>query len=167
MKWNLQKEVKTGSISCTGVVTSKFQVLLFITFNCPMSHIQCFSLSLSLSLYIYIYIIFFCEHQLFLRLDWAYCSSTFWVSQFFYFILFFLARMNSNRIVHAHGFYVQESKCTFHALFTSDLWDPQPLYFEKKVKNGSHSTIHTFKNYFATIFFVFSFQQIKLYPNGS
>ena len=30
-------------------------------------------------------------------------------------------------------------------------------------KNGSHGTIHTFKNYFATVFSVFSFQ---LYPNG-
>ena len=136
--------------------------------NVPHSMLLSLSLSLSLSLFIYIYIYnFFCEHQLFACLDWAYCSSAFWVSQFFYFILFFLARMKSNRIVHAHGFYLQESKCTFRALFTSDLWDPQPLYFEKKIKNGSHSTIHIFKNYFAAIFFVFSFQQIKLYPNGS
>ena len=30
-------------------------------------------------------------------------------------------------------------------------------------KNGSHGTIHTFKNYFAIVFLVFSFQ---LYPNG-
>ena len=30
-------------------------------------------------------------------------------------------------------------------------------------KNGSHGTIHAFKNYFATVFSVFSFQ---LYPNG-
>ena len=45
--------------------------------------------------------------------------------------------------------------------------DPQPLYSEKKnIKNGSHNTIHTFKNYFATVFSIFSFQQNKLYPNG-
>ena len=30
-------------------------------------------------------------------------------------------------------------------------------------KNGSHGIIHTFKNYFSTVFSVFSFQ---MYPNG-
>ena len=41
------------------MVTSKFQVLLFIMFECPMSHIQSFFL------YIYIYIFFFFfEYQL-------------------------------------------------------------------------------------------------------
>ena len=30
----------------------------------------------------------------------------------------------------------------------------------------NHDTIHAFKNYFATMFLVFSFQQNKLYPNG-
>ena len=36
------------------------------------------------------------------------------------------------------------------------------------IKNGSHSTIYTFKNYFATVFSVsvFSFSKNKLYPNG-
>ena len=43
--------------------------------------------------------------------------------------------------------------------------DPQPLYSEKNIKNGSYNTIHTFKNYFATVFSVFSFQQNKLYSN--
>ena len=37
-------------------------------------------------------------------------------------------------------------------------WDPQTSFFFNKtfIKNGSHSTIHTFKNYFATVFSVFS-----------
>ena len=39
------------------------------------------------------------------------------------------------------------------------------LLRKKNIKNGSHSTIHIFKNYFATVFF--SFQQNKLYPNRS
>ena len=32
--------------------------------------------------------------------------------------------------------------------------------------HGSHGTIHTFKNYFAIMFSVFSFSKNKLYPNG-
>ena len=34
--------------------------------------------------------------------------------------------------------------------------DPQVLYSEKKIKNESHDTIHTSKNYFVTIFSIFS-----------
>ena len=35
--------------------------------------------------------------------------------------------------------------------------DPQTSFFNKKfIKNGSHGTIYIFKNYFATIFSVFS-----------
>ena len=39
------------------------------------------------------------------------------------------------------------------------------------IKNISHDTIHTFKNYFITVFLVFNFQfsvfsKNKLYPNG-
>jgi len=44
---------------------------------------------------------------------------------------------------------------TIYALFT----DPQRLYSEKiYIKNGSHDTIHTFKNYFNIVFSVFNFQ---------
>ena len=35
----------------------------------------------------------------------------------------------------------------------------------KNNKNGSHNTIHIFKNYFTTVFSVFSFSKNKLYPN--
>ena len=44
--------------------------------------------------------------------------------------------------------------CTVYALFM----EPQPLYSEKKIKNGFHGIIHTFKNYFFIVFLVFSFQ---------
>ena len=48
------------------------------------------------------------------------------------------------------------------------LWAPQTLLFSNFfIKNESHGTIYTFKNYFATVFSIFSFQQNKLYPNGS
>ena len=44
--------------------------------------------------------------------------------------------------------------------------DPQTSFFNKIfIKNVSHGTIHIFKNYFATIFSVFNFQQNKRYPN--
>ena len=37
--------------------------------------------------------------------------------------------------------------------------DPQILLFNNFfIKNGSHGIIHTFKNYFATVFFSFQFQ---------
>ena len=55
-------------------------------------------------------------------------------------------------------------QCT-DALFT----DPHiPLFNNFFIKNGSHNTIHTFKNYFATVFSVsvFSFSKNKLNPNG-
>ena len=41
------------------------------------------------------------------------------------------------------------------------------LFINFFIKNGSHSTIHTFKNYFTTVFSVlsFQFQQNKFYPN--
>ena len=36
----------------------------------------------------------------------------------------------------------------------------------KNTIHGSYGTIHTFKNYFATVFSVFSFSKNKLNPNG-
>ena len=40
------------------------------------------------------------------------------------------------------------------------------FFFDKTfIKNRSHDTIHTFKNYFVTIFSVFNFQQNMQYPN--
>ena len=56
------------------------------------------------------------------------------------------------------------SEQCIRALFT----DPQISFFIKFfIKNGSYDTIHTFKNYFATVFLVFNFQiqQNKFYPN--
>ena len=43
--------------------------------------------------------------------------------------------------------------------------DPQPLYLKKNIKNGPHSTISILKNYFVTVFSVFSFNKNKLYQN--
>ena len=59
-----------------------------------------------------------------------------------------------------------ETNFTVHVLFTHCSWDPRLLYSKKKIKNGSHGTIHTFKNYFVTVFSVFNFSKNKLYSNG-
>ena len=40
------------------------------------------------------------------------------------------------------------------------------MHLIKNIKNGSHGTIHTFKNYFTLVFSIFSFNKNKLYPNG-
>ena len=45
-----------------------------------------------------------------------------------------------------------------YALFTN----PQiSLFINFFIKNGSHDTIHTFKNYFATMFFNFQFSAVS------
>ena len=49
---------------------------------------------------------------------------------------------------------------TVHALFM----DPTVTLFKKNIKHESHGIIHTFKNYFAIVFSVFS--KNKLYSNG-
>ena len=42
--------------------------------------------------------------------------------------------------------------------FTVYMHCADTVHILKNIKNGSHSTIYTFKNYFATVFSVFSFQ---------
>ena len=43
--------------------------------------------------------------------------------------------------------------CTIHTLF---MGPTTTLFRKKNIKNGSHGTIHTFKNYFATVFSIFN-----------
>ena len=67
--------------------------------------------------------------------------------------------MNSNHNIWP----VLREQC-IHALFT----EPQISFFINFfIKNGSHGTIYTFKNYFATVISAinFQFQQNKSYPN--
>ena len=73
--------------------------------------------------------------------------------------LFMYCSLNSNRKCWPF-----RSKQCITVLFM----DPQiPLFSNFFTKYGFHGTIHTFKNYFATVFLVFSFQfqQNKFYPN--
>ena len=54
----------------------------------------------------------------------------------------------------------QETTSTVASLFIT-------IHVLKNIKNVSCDTIHTFKNYFATVFSVFSFSNNKFSPNGS
>ena len=62
---------------------------------------------------------------------------------FFFFLIFFF-------------FFIAKDICSIYVSQTS-------FFSNFFIKNMSHDTIYTFKNYFATIFLVFNFQ---LYPNG-
>ena len=57
--------------------------------------------------------------------------------------------------VISHGFTVQETKFTVHALFITV---HSTIHTLKNIKNESYGTIHIFKNYFATVLSVFNFQ---------
>ena len=61
-------------------------------------------------------------------------------------------------MVHCAG-----TKITVHALFITV---HSTVHVLKNIKNGSHGTIHTFKNYFTTVLSVFSFNNNKFNPNG-
>ena len=107
----------------------------------------------------------------------AYTKATFglgWKTQllplafFFSFFFFFCTRLWDLRLLFMHCAWTIAAKFDFshsfqpisahRALFT----DPQiSLFSNFFIKNGSHGIIHTFKNYFATVFFSF-----QLYPNG-
>ena len=64
------------------------------------------------------------------------------------FLLFFFLRTWT---VISHGFTVYVLFNTVHTLFNT-------VHVLKNIKNRSHDTIYTFKNYFATVFSVFSFK---------
>ena len=80
---------------------------------------------------------------------WIEMNVAFSVSRFPFFFFFFSCVWT----VTSHGFTVHHCLRTVHAL--------------KNIKNGSHGTIHTFKNYFTTVLSAFSFSNNKFNPNGS
>ena len=71
---------------------------------------------------------------------------------------FFPLRVNSNLT----WFPVQGTKITVYILFITV---HNIVHVLKNIKNGSQCTIHTFKNYLATMFSVFSFSNNKFNPN--
>ena len=88
----------------------------------------------------------------------ALCFSPFF---FFFFLLSrILGRRQTSLFTRQISLFTHYSG-TVHVLFmgpTSTLL--------KKIKNESHNTIHTFKNYFVIVFSVFSFSNNKFNPNG-
>ena len=84
----------------------------------------------------------------------------------FPFSFFFFACIFPQQVATVHALYINSSRnfwpvfreqCT-DTLFT----DPQISFFINFfIKNGFQSTIHTFKNYFAAVFSVFSFSKIS------
>ena len=93
---------------------------------------------------------------------------TIWIQRFslnpavrfplFFFFSFFFSRISGREETK---FTVYETNVTVHALFWYCLCTVHGIhsyFIQKNIKNGSHSTIYTFKNYFVTVFSVFSFQ---------
>ena len=97
---------------------------------------------------------------------WIHCTHVYVLQAAFLFLFFFFftrfgvmrllliyCSLNSN-----HKCWLFYSKQCISILFMN----PQiPLFSNFFIKNGSHDTIHTFKNYFATMFSVFSFSKIS------
>ena len=86
-----------------------------------------------------------------------FATSTF---SFFFFFFFFFLHVNSNFTWVYCSCTVQYCSCTIQYCLCT-------VYVLKNIKNGSHDTIYTFKNYFLLQYFQFSvFSNNKLNPNG-
>ena len=82
----------------------------------------------------------------------------------FYFICFHAFQGGrSQNLLH-------DTNVTIHVLFryySYTVYGTHSHFIQKKnIKNRSHGTIHTFKNYFVIVFSVFSFSNNKLNSNG-
>ena len=75
----------------------------------------------------------------------------------FFFFFFFFLHVNSNLT----WVYCAETKITIYTLFITV---HSTVHALKNIKNGSHDTIYTFKNYFAIVLSIFS--NNKLNSNG-
>ena len=90
-------------------------------------------------------------------LDRNYCVWRFAICFFFSFSFSHVCSFYRQILLFTH------CSNTVYALFM----EPTATLFRKKIyiKIGSYGTIYTFKNYFVTVFSVFSFSKNKLYPN--
>ena len=71
---------------------------------------------------------------------------------FFFFFFHFHVFKERQILLFRYNFHCS---CTVSLLFT---YCSSTVHAFKNIKNGSHSTIYTFKNYFITVFLVFNFQ---------
>ena len=79
---------------------------------------------------------------------------------FFYFFVF--TRFWRNRLLFNERCMNSSRKGWLFPVNSALFMDPQiSLFSNFFIKNGSHGTIYTFKNYFATVFSVFSFSKIS------
>ena len=97
----------------------------------------------------------FLGHKFSAHLDSAFSAES-CVAFFFFFFFFFL--FSFTRFKEETKFTIHETNVTVLILFIYYSWDPHLLYSEKNIKNESHDTIYTFKNYFVTVFSVIHFQ---------
>ena len=99
------------------------------------------------------------------RLDWAFATSAFVIFMFRSFFFFFSMQFGVTWLLFIHCSLKSNHQCwLFHSeqCICALFMDPQnPLFSNFFITNGSHNTIHTFKNYFATVFSVFSFSKIS------
>ena len=83
----------------------------------------------------------------------------------FFFFFFFFTRFWGMRLLFIYCSLNSSRKCwLFHSEQCTDavFTDLQiSLFGHFFIKNGSHGTIYTFKNYFATVFLVFNFSKIS------
>ena len=84
---------------------------------------------------------------------------------FFFFSLLLRTHLGGQTAtVHEQYPYIVDFSASFINLMgpVNSAQDPQTSLFSNFfIKNGSHGTIHIFKNYFATVFSVFSFNKIS------
>ena len=108
------------------------------------------------------------------RLDSNYCGVYVFLFCVFFFFFFFFTRNWRQMLLFMYCAWTVTEHFDFSALFSISVGpiycsrDPKiSLFSNFFIKNGFHGTIHLFKNYFATVFSVFSFQfqQNKLYSN--
>ena len=99
-------------------------------------------------------------------LDSAFAASAFNLHVSFFFSFFFVfTRYGVMWLLFMHCSLNSSCKCwLFHSeqCIRALFMEPQiSLFSNFFIKNGSHGTIHTFKNYFVTVFSVFSFSKIS------
>ena len=106
----------------------------------------------------------FFQYQCGFGYTFEFCVCVFLLFFFFFFLL-------AARVSEGTKFTVHILFNTVHVLFryySHTVYGTHSHFIQKKIyiKNRSHGTIHTFKNYFATVFSIFNFSKNKLYPNG-